>query len=167
MSLHSWKVRSLVIFRFLREETRSIWRQFRGGLFSRRPGAKGQRRVTTAWKPALGFLCFLLAVGSLPDTDKVTPAGGGSRCLASVLSHPSCLFSGTWVAFSAELSFTTWSFGRYKFLAPNPSASDAIGLRQGPGRCTCKELPSDIKGAGPGMHKVKAIRDSRGWMIKC
>lgn len=108
--------------------------------------------ATTSWKPALGILCFLRAVGSLPNTDKVTPAGAGPRCSASILSHPSCLFSGTWVAFSAELSFTTLSVRRYKFLAPNPHVSDAIGLQWGPGICTCKKLPSDIEAAGPGKH---------------
>ena len=123
--------------------------------------------ATTSWKPALGILCFLWAVGSLPDTDKVTPAGAGPRCSASVLSHPCCLFSGTWVAFSAELSFTTLSIRRYKFLAPNPRASDAIGLCRAQEYALVRSCQVILKLLALECTEVKAVRDSRGWTIKC
>ena len=168
MSPHSWKIRSLVVFKFPQEETSSVWGQFWWGLplltqaWSQRPEA-GQPHPESL---PLAFFAFsgLLAACPTQTRSRLQVLAPGARPLFSPIPPACSLAPGS---LSAELSFTTLSVRRYKFLAPNPRASDAIGLCRAQEYALVRSCQVILKLLALECTEVKAVRDSRGWTIKC
>lgn len=136
-----WKIRGLVIFNVQQaKETCSGWGKVLVvpvllEAWSWRQEPLGAGRSSLSWKPAPDFAFFFLALSACLEADKVRPAGSGFRCLSSVLSHPSFLWSSAPWSLLLSRALQIWtseSWHELVNLATYPRPLDSIGLGRGP-----------------------------------